>query len=404
MANAADVRFKLNTGAEIPALGLGTWQSDPGLVKDASRAEEALDKSLKSLGLDYLDLYLVHWPLPMNPNGNNDLAPKLPDGSYDIEKDWTHVQTWKSMEKLVKTNKVKAIGVSNYSKLYLEELLPQAEIIPAVNQIENHPSLPQQDVVDYCKEKGIHITAYSPLGSTGTPLMKEPIIVELAEKKKVTPASILLSYHLSFSKLETEKERVTTNGFYQIHGLRDAGKSHKEIANQLKISLRQVGYALLRGNVTPKKRKGRSPILSSEDVDQIENLVKSSPINRRMIYLELAAGPFRHLGVSEKDNAPPHAAARTMEEMEEKVITPISWPPNSPDLNPIEAVWDNMKNYIQLNYQSLGSGKKRSRDRLRLVVKQAWDSVSSEYSVKLIGTMPASCKAVIDADGGPTKY
>ncbi|CAJ2665171.1 unnamed protein product [Trifolium pratense] len=187
-----------------------------------------------------------------------------------------------------------------------------------------------------------------------------------------------------------------------IHGLRDAGKSHKEIANQLKISLRQVGYALLRGNVTPKKRKGRSPIPSSEDVDQIENFVKSSPLNRRMTYLKLAAGPFRHFGVSEKvrkkvpvyfgrknggtidsenycqkivplidgmvsmrpwlsvmqDNAPPHAAARTMEEMGDRVITPISWPPNSPDLNPIEAVWDNMKNYIQLNYPSLGSGRK----------------------------------------------
>ena len=64
--------------------------------------------------------------------------------------------------------------------------------------------------------------------------------------------------------------------------------------------MRQVGYALLRGNVTPKKTKGRSPILSSEEVDQIENFVKSSPINRRMTYLELAAGPFRHLGVSEK--------------------------------------------------------------------------------------------------------
>lgn len=63
-----------------------------------------------------------------------------------------------------------------------------------------------------------------------------------------------------------------------------------------------------------------------------------------------------------QDNAPPHAAARTMEETGERVITPISWPPNSPDLNPIEAVWDNMKNYIQLNYPSLGSGKKQSRD------------------------------------------
>lgn len=118
----------------------------------------------------------------------------------------------------------------------------------------------------------------------------------------------------------------------------------------------------------------------------------------------LLMGSIRFTGFVMQDNAPPHAAARTMEEMGERAITPIPWPPNSPDLNPIEAVWDFMKNYIQLNYPSLGSGKNRSRDKLRLVVKEAWDSVSSEYFVKLIETMPARCKAVIDADGGPTKY
>lgn len=114
-------------------------------------------------------------------------------------KDWSHIQTWKALEKLVATGKVKAIGVANYSVRYLEELLPHCTIIPAVNQIENHPSLPQQEIVDYCKTKGIHITAYSPLGSTGTPMMKEKAILDVAEKKGVTPASILLSYHSEYS-------------------------------------------------------------------------------------------------------------------------------------------------------------------------------------------------------------
>jgi glycerol 2-dehydrogenase (NADP+) len=99
------------------------------------------------------------------------------------------------MEKLLATGKVKAIGVANYSVKFLEELLPQATIIPAVNQIENHPSLPQQDIVDFCKSKGIHITAYSPLGSTGAPMMTEEHIVEVAKKRGVTPATVLLSYH-----------------------------------------------------------------------------------------------------------------------------------------------------------------------------------------------------------------
>jgi diketogulonate reductase-like aldo/keto reductase len=103
------------------------------------------------------------------------------------------------MEKLLATGKVKAIGVANYSLRYLKQLLPEATIVPAVNQIENHPSLPQQEIVDFCHEKGIHVTAYSPLGSTGSPMMKEPAVIKVAENKGVTPACVLLSYHSEFS-------------------------------------------------------------------------------------------------------------------------------------------------------------------------------------------------------------
>jgi len=162
-----------------------------------SRAEKGLDLSLKSLGLDYVDLFLVHWPVAMNPEGNHDRFPKLPDGSRDLVLSWSHTQTWLAMEKLMATGKVKAIGVCNYSLQYLEELIPKATIIPAVNQIENHPSLPQQEIVDFCKSKGIHVTAYSPLGSTGSPMFTAPPIVEVAKKRGITPASVLLSYHLA---------------------------------------------------------------------------------------------------------------------------------------------------------------------------------------------------------------
>ena len=90
----------------------------------------------------------------------------------------------------------------------MEELLAVAKIVPAVNQIENHPSLPQQEIVDQCNAKGIHIMAYSPLGSTGGPLMTAEPVVALAEKKGTTPASILLSYH-SMSLL---KGRISLTG------------------------------------------------------------------------------------------------------------------------------------------------------------------------------------------------
>ncbi|KAK3396170.1 NADP-dependent oxidoreductase domain-containing protein [Sordaria brevicollis] len=265
---ASTKTFKLNTGADIPALGLGTWQGDPTLLKDAvitalkagyrlidtaycygneehvgaalkeafdqgivkreevfvvtklwatytSRAEEGLEKSLKNLGLGWVDLFLVHWPLLMNPEGNDDKFPKLPNGERDILRDYSHIQIWKNMEKLVESGKTKAIGVSNYSKRYLEELLPHATIVPAVNQIENHPQLPQQEIVDFCKEKGIHIMAYSPFGSTGSPVTSAEPVVKIAEKHGVKPTTVLLSYHLARGSTvlpkSTNPERIKAN-------------------------------------------------------------------------------------------------------------------------------------------------------------------------------------------------
>lgn len=137
----------------------------------------------------------MHWPVPMNPNGNDPKLPKLPDGSRDLDKSWSYTQTWKEMEAVLKTGKTKAIGVANFSVPFLEELMKEAKITPAANQIENHPYLPQQEIVDYCKEKGILITAYSPLGSTGSPLFEEKEIQEVAKKHDVSPGTVLLSYH-----------------------------------------------------------------------------------------------------------------------------------------------------------------------------------------------------------------
>jgi glycerol 2-dehydrogenase (NADP+) len=214
------------------------------------RVQENLDMSLKKLGLDYIDLYLMHWPVAMNPNGkfslpqetsqnilkpyegNHPLFPVTTDGSRDVDFDRHHVDTYLDMEKLLATGKVKAIGVANYSVKYLEELLARAFVVPAVNQIENHPLLPQQDVSDFCKAKGIHITAYSPLGSTGSPLLRLPAVEQIAAKHGVSPASVLLSYHgmyqftnLTFSLTEGRSRTRAFRARQVSHAISDRGES-----------------------------------------------------------------------------------------------------------------------------------------------------------------------------------
>lgn len=250
----ADLTFTLNSGHKIPAVGYGTWQAAPGVVAEGvyhalksgyrlldcaycygneaevgqglaraisegvvrrsdvfvvtkvwttynTRVQAGLEKSLANLGLDYVDLFLVHWPLLMNPEGNDDKFPKLPDGSRDIIKTgYHHTDTWRQMEALVDPaqgngKQARAVGVCNYSRRYLEELLKVAKVVPAVNQIENHPALPQNEIVGLSKEKGIHIMAYSPLGSTGGPLFKEEVVTKVAQKHGVEPAAVLLSWH-----------------------------------------------------------------------------------------------------------------------------------------------------------------------------------------------------------------
>ena len=100
------------------------------------------------------------------------------------------------MEKLP-TSKTRAIGVANLSQSALAALLPHAKKVPAVNQFENHPYLPQQELVDYCQSKGIHVTAYSPFGSTGSPLFKEEGVQSVAKKHGVGAGTVLLSYQVA---------------------------------------------------------------------------------------------------------------------------------------------------------------------------------------------------------------
>ncbi|KAL4749216.1 hypothetical protein BDW72DRAFT_214186 [Aspergillus terricola var. indicus] len=238
--------FKLNTGAVIRAviravgLGIGTWKSEPGEVSKAvayalktgyrhidaalliifisgnenevgqgirdsgvpreeifitsklwnthqSNVKEGLQKTLDALGVDYLDLY----------NETSELLPVNPDGTRSVDQSWDQGETWRQMEEVYKSGKARAIGVANWSIPYLEELRKKWTVVPAMNQVELHPFLPQHELRAYCDKLGILLEAYSPLGSTGAPLMSDPEIQQIAKKNGVSPATVLISYHVN---------------------------------------------------------------------------------------------------------------------------------------------------------------------------------------------------------------
>jgi diketogulonate reductase-like aldo/keto reductase len=226
MSNPNVPLLTLNNGIEIPQLGLGVWQAKEGAeVENAVRealqsgyrlidtaaiygneagvgramknsgvpreeiflttklwnahheyndALHAFDESLQRLDTDYVDLYLIHWPLPM-------------EGKFPL--------AWKALEKIYGEGRARAIGVSNFKPHHLDELLKTAEIVPAVNQIELHPRLQQHETRAYCAERNIVIESYSPI-MRGGEILEHQTIATLAQKHGKTPAQIVLRWHV----------------------------------------------------------------------------------------------------------------------------------------------------------------------------------------------------------------
>lgn len=151
------------------------WNADQGY--DTTLA--AFDTSMDKLGLDVLDLYLIHWPTK---------------GKYK--------ETWKALEKLYKDGKVRAIGVCNFQTHHLEDLMRDAEIVPMVNQVEYHPLLTQKPLLAYCKQHNIQLEAWSPLMQGN---LDQPELAKLADKYGKTPAQIILRWDLQHGVITIPK-------------------------------------------------------------------------------------------------------------------------------------------------------------------------------------------------------
>ncbi len=247
--------MRFRNGDEIPALGLGTWQAEPGVVGAAVRAAieagyrhldcaaiyqnqteigealrevlasgevrredlfvtsklwndrhapadviPALDESLADLGLEYLDLYLVHWPVA---HKKGVWIPETTDEFVSLD-EIPLAATWSKMEDAVDRGLCRHIGVSNFSEKKIRALAAGARIAPEANQVELHPYLQQQALVDYCLAEGMVVTAYSPLGSPARPpglraedepvLLEDPVIGAIAARHDATPAQVLIRW------------------------------------------------------------------------------------------------------------------------------------------------------------------------------------------------------------------
>jgi len=157
------------------------------------RVEPAFEASLARLQITYLDLYLIHTPFAFQPGDNQD--PRDKDGNVIYDSETTLLDTWRALETLVDHGKCRAIGLSDITLDKLQPLYESARIKPAVVQVESHPYLPETELLQYCKDHGIVLLAFAPLGHGMTPgLIEDPVITAIAARIKKTPAQVLLTW------------------------------------------------------------------------------------------------------------------------------------------------------------------------------------------------------------------
>jgi len=167
------------------------WNDDHGYDSTL----KSFEKTLKWMNLDYLDIYLIHWPNPL----------KFRAEGYERH----NAESWKAMEELYAAKKIKAIGVSNFMPHHLNALLKTAVVQPMINQIRMHPGHSQKETLAYCKERGILVEAYSPLGGTGGNLLSTPLIQDLAKKYKVSASQLCIRWCLQMGVIPLPKSTNT---------------------------------------------------------------------------------------------------------------------------------------------------------------------------------------------------
>jgi len=174
---------------------------------DHERVPQAFDESLARLGMDYVDLYLIHWPAP---------------------KQNRYVQAWREVEKIYRDGRAKAIGVSNFTVETLTRLMDETDVIPCINQIELHPYLQQQKMREFHDKNGILTEAWGPIGQ-GQGLLQEPALAVLSDKHGRTPAQIVLRWHIQLGNVVIPKS-VTPSRLKENFSVFDFILDHEDMA------------------------------------------------------------------------------------------------------------------------------------------------------------------------------
>lgn len=228
----------------------------------AEHVREACLNTLKNLQTDYLDAYLIHWPIafeytgpgPCGNDGTPESIPKDSLGHCRLNRNTSIYETWKAMESLVDDGLVRSIGVSNFSSIQLADILSYAKYPPAINQVECHAYLIQENLLKMCRSKGITMVAYAPLGRPGSVrynklgpvLLEEPVVLEIAKKKETTVPCVLLRWNMQRGIVvipkSTNPDRLLENFSSMCDPSIELGDDEMELMSSLNKPLRYCNY------------------------------------------------------------------------------------------------------------------------------------------------------------------